>query len=84
MGLFLAQMGGMSIHKNQLSHVIVKYVPISFDPNGMGGLRIVEAVSGLGCMTIKEGRFIKPVHLCAPGQRMGHAIVNLGSSQPCH
>ena len=35
--LFLTQMGGMSIHKSQLSHVIVEYVPISFDPNGMGG-----------------------------------------------
>ena len=70
-------MGGMSVHKNQLSHVIIEYVPISFNPNGMGGLTIVEAASGLGHTTIKEARFIKPVHLCAPGQRTGHVILGL-------
>jgi hypothetical protein len=77
MGSFLVQMGGTSIHKDQLSHVIIEYVPVSFDLNGMGGLSIVEAVSGLGCTTIKEVRFIKPVHLHTPGQRMGHAILRL-------
>ncbi|KAJ7433457.1 hypothetical protein B0H11DRAFT_1758944 [Mycena galericulata] len=71
---FLAALGGTSVYKERLLNVVVKYVPVSFDPSRDGALHEVEGDNGLPSGTLVKARWIKPVEQRREGQKVAHAV----------
>ncbi|KAJ6558650.1 hypothetical protein B0H10DRAFT_1846719, partial [Mycena sp. CBHHK59/15] len=74
MSAFLASMGGTSIFKEHLYRVVVRFVPVSFDPEQDSALRVVEDNNNLGRGALAMARWIKPAALRHAGQRTAFAI----------
>jgi hypothetical protein len=73
---FLEQMGGTSTIKSRQWNTIVEFVPITFNPNNLDGLREVEKVSGLPRGTIASAKYFKPEHKRKPQQQSAHAMLS--------
>jgi hypothetical protein len=77
---FLTRMGGMSVYKERLCNVVLRFVPVSFDPVAEGALKVVSEDNGLPKGALVKARWIKPLERRRPGQRVAHAV--LGFSDP--
>jgi hypothetical protein len=68
------KMGSTASYKVQTYEVVLDWVPVTFEPHLTGSLELVEQASRLNTAAILEARWIKPIHLRAPGQRTALAI----------
>jgi hypothetical protein len=59
---FVNNIGGMSIFKAQQLHTVVEFVPIAFELEAEGALRMVEMASGLTAGSITSAQYFKLVH----------------------
>jgi len=66
--------GGSSVVKEQVTSVIVEYIPVSHSPDALAENCRIEHDSGLGKGVLLTTRWIKPGHRCAQGQRCAHLI----------
>ncbi|KAJ7351175.1 hypothetical protein DFH08DRAFT_694764, partial [Mycena albidolilacea] len=77
---FLGRMGGTSVYKERLCNVLVRFVPVSFDPAARGALDVVSDNSGFPRGALTKARWIKPPERRRAGQRVAHAV--FGFSDP--
>lgn len=59
--------------------ILVRFVPLSFEPTSKEELRVMEGRSNLKEGVIESARWMKPVARRSPGQASAHLIVNLTS-----
>lgn len=57
--------------------VVAEFVPVAFEPNDQGELRMLERDSGMSKGSIKEAAYIKPTHRRTLGQRYAHLKLKL-------
>jgi hypothetical protein len=81
MKAFIAKMGSTADYKAQTYEVVVDWVPTTLDVGQMGALELIEQASGLQAATIREARWIKPVHLRTPGQKTALAIFGFSTRE---
>ncbi|KAJ7309365.1 hypothetical protein DFH08DRAFT_627880, partial [Mycena albidolilacea] len=60
--------------------VLVRFVPVSFDPAARGALDVVSDNSGFPRGALTKARWIKPPERRRAGQRVAHAV--FGFSDP--
>ncbi|KAJ7347030.1 hypothetical protein DFH08DRAFT_699884 [Mycena albidolilacea] len=80
MGDFLTRMGGTTVYKERLCNMVMRFVPVSFDPDAEGALGVVGGDNNLPEGALVKARWIKPLERRKPGQRVAHAV--LGFSDP--
>ncbi|KAJ6491449.1 hypothetical protein C8R47DRAFT_918593, partial [Mycena vitilis] len=71
---FLDAMGGTSVYKERLTNVVAQFVPVTFDPELEGALRVIEADANYTRGALKKARWIKPIHRRRVGQQVAHAV----------
>ncbi|KAH9887617.1 hypothetical protein C8Q73DRAFT_748484 [Cubamyces lactineus] len=59
--------------------LVVKRVPVTFDPHSAATLRVVEAMHSLRTGSIVRVDWIKPVEKQSPGQRTAYLMLTLNS-----
>lgn len=67
--------------KTRTYSVIVRFVPLTFDPDSDTELREIEEISKLDNNTIIKARYVKPKERRAPGQITGHVIINFNAPE---
>ncbi|KAJ7368979.1 hypothetical protein DFH08DRAFT_628552, partial [Mycena albidolilacea] len=72
--------GGTSVYKERLCNVLVRFVPVTFDPAARGALEAVSNNSGFPRGALAKARWIKLPERRRAGQRVAHAV--FGFSNP--
>ncbi|OBZ65127.1 hypothetical protein A0H81_14886 [Grifola frondosa] len=77
---FLDNFGGQAVIKSRAYNMIVKYLPISFNPADAAHLEDAERFSDLDPGTIKQARWIKPQGRQSCNQHYAHVLLTLGNA----
>ncbi|KAJ6453774.1 hypothetical protein C8R45DRAFT_759675, partial [Mycena sanguinolenta] len=75
MPAFLAKMGGTTVHKERLYNLVVKFVPVSFDPEREGAFRVIEDDNAMLRGALANARWIKPIGCRKVGQKCAHLVL---------
>ena len=78
---FLKNMGSTMDYKEQMYDMVIDWTPVSFEINQPDSWRAVKKASGLKKSAIKDASWIKPTHLCVPGQKSAIVIFKLASRE---
>ncbi|KAJ7146801.1 hypothetical protein C8R44DRAFT_600075, partial [Mycena epipterygia] len=81
MDAFLAGMGGTSIFKPRSFSVVVKFVPVTFDPTLSRAFETIEDANGIKRGELTQARYIKPLERRHSGQRTAHTIFGFASRE---
>lgn len=71
--------GGVASIKDRNSPIFVEYIPVAFNPENDGELRMIEESVGLETGEIKQVKWVEAIERREKGQRTAHAIFNMSS-----
>lgn len=78
---FLSYMGGEYAFKVRTMTTVAEFVPVSFDPDTIGALRLVEDVNALPQNSLVSARWIKPPQFRREGQNVAHMILGFATRE---
>jgi hypothetical protein len=77
---FLDKFANGAIFRDRSYNVILRWVPITFNPNSRPHLREIEKANSLPDHSIHKARWIKPVNRRRSGQAKAHATLTFNSA----
>lgn len=77
---FIEKFASKAFFRDRSFNIILRWVPIIFDPNNRKHLREIEEVNGLVDHSIQKARWIKPVNRRRSGQTKAHATLSFSSA----
>lgn len=78
---FASKMGTAAEVKGRQYKVVAEFVPVRFNPDDAGVLRVIEERGQLPVGSITYARWIKPVGKRQEGQQVAHVMLTLSSSE---
>ena len=67
--------------RDRAYNILVRWVPITFEPSNKAHLREIEEVNNILDHSIQKARWIKPIIRRRAGQTRAHAIITLNSAE---